>query len=641
MQPRNLSREITPWTQLDVLEERVLLAVNPALLDGAPFVEGVGWAISDGLFVAPSSADLAGDGSAGTAESATLASSAYSPEGKAPYGADYRDGTEYMLGSVYVTLVLLESDGTIDASTENWTATQISQVKAEAQEGLTWWEQTFAAQNLGSPHALSFTLDTTYADAPVVTGYEPISRPYSYQSYWIDDFLDVVGYNTSANIWDDLDRWNHAQRLAHNTDWAYTVFVNNSYADTDGKYSDGYFAYAYLGGPFLVMTYDNNGWGISRMGQVLAHETGHVFYALDEYPGSNTYTSTSGYYNIQNLNAYDGNPSLGTRVASIMAESSLQNAAYAAHTSSPTSLQMIGWRDLDGDKVMDVLDVPLSLSGSGSYNAAAGTYTFSGTSSVNTLANLNPYGTRHNITLNTVNTLQYRIDGGNWISGSTYYDYVVSVAQTIDVSALVGGSHTVDFRTVVDATGVASNIVSNTLTLGPAQRGVTVSTASITTFEDRKKAAATFSVVLTAQPTAEVTISISSSDTTEGTVSTPSLTFTPSNWNVAQVVSVKGMDDNVKDGNVAYSILTGDVVSNDAGYNGMGVADVTAVNMDNERGGGKPPKKTTALKSPGALSPAVLAELAAAFQAEQQRAAQAAPLIGAKPLELGWLNKKK
>jgi hypothetical protein len=48
---------------------------------------------------------------------------------------------------------------------------------------------------------------------------------------------------------------------------------------------------------------------------------------------------------------------------------------------------------------------------------------------------------------------------------------------------------------------------------------------------------ATFTVRLKSQPTANVTIPITSSDLTEGTVSVPSLTFSPANWNVPQTVT--------------------------------------------------------------------------------------------------------
>ena len=54
---------------------------------------------------------------------------------------------------------------------------------------------------------------------------------------------------------------------------------------------------------------------------------------------------------------------------------------------------------------------------------------------------------------------------------------------------------------------------------------------------------ASFTVALNAPPTADVTIPVGSGDTTEGTVSTSSLTFTPANWNVPQTVTITGVDD--------------------------------------------------------------------------------------------------
>ena len=68
-------------------------------------------------------------------------------------------------------------------------------------------------------------------------------------------------------------------------------------------------------------------------------------------------------------------------------------------------------------------------------------------------------------------------------------------------------------------------------------------------------------MVLNTQPTADVTIALSSSDTTEGTVGPASLTFTTANWNVAQTVTVTGVDDAVVDGDVAYTIVTAAAVS--------------------------------------------------------------------------------
>jgi len=386
------------------------------------------------------------------------------PAGKAPYGATGDDLSEFMIGDVWVTVVLMESNGTRDPQTENWTPAQITQVKSEIQEGLKWWEDTFNSAPAVRPlDHLRFHVDFTYADSPAATGYEPISRPQYDEGKWIDDFLGQVGYHSTAGYFTDVGRWDQAQRLAHNTDWAFTVFVVNSLADADGTFSDGYFAYAYLGGPFTVMTYDNDGWGISRMGQVLAHETGHVFFALDEYPGSNRYTDRSGYYNTQNLNASDGNPNPGGRVASLMAEASLQGTAYANHSSSPTSLQMLGWQDSDADGVLDVLDVPLTLTGTGSYDPLTGRYGFTGSSAVGTLANQNPNSFQHAITTNTVDRIQSRLDGGPWIDGNAYGDYSATVGQQVRLGT---GRHTVEFRTVDAENAMSSPVWSDAVRVG-------------------------------------------------------------------------------------------------------------------------------------------------------------------------------
>ena len=111
--------------------------------------------------------------------------------------------------------------------------------------------------------------------------------------------------------------------------------------------------------------------------------------------------------------------------------------------------------------------------------------------------------------------------------------------------------------------------------------GVTVSpTSGLTTTE--VGGTDTFTVVLDSEPTADVTIGLSSSDTTEGTVSLSSLKFTAGNWDTAQSVTVTGVDDDVDDGDIAYTVVTEPAVSADAGYNGLDPDDVAATNEDDD-----------------------------------------------------------
>ncbi|HNP30348.1 MAG TPA: FG-GAP-like repeat-containing protein, partial [Nitrospirales bacterium] len=86
-------------------------------------------------------------------------------------------------------------------------------------------------------------------------------------------------------------------------------------------------------------------------------------------------------------------------------------------------------------------------------------------------------------------------------------------------------------------------------------------------------------------PTANVTIGLSSDDTTEGTVSPTSLTFTSANGTTAQTVTVTGVDDGVVDGDVAYTIVTAAATSTDADYSGRNAADVSVTNTDDDVAG--------------------------------------------------------
>jgi len=110
--------------------------------------------------------------------------------------------------------------------------------------------------------------------------------------------------------------------------------------------------------------------------------------------------------------------------------------------------------------------------------------------------------------------------------------------------------------------------------------GITVSAISGNTTESG--GTATFSVVLNTQPTADVTIGLSSSAPTEGTVGVSSLLFTSANWNVAQQVTVTGVDDQVDDGDVAYTIVTAAASSADPRYDGLDANDVSVTNVDDD-----------------------------------------------------------
>ena len=113
--------------------------------------------------------------------------------------------------------------------------------------------------------------------------------------------------------------------------------------------------------------------------------------------------------------------------------------------------------------------------------------------------------------------------------------------------------------------------------------GITInSNTPLETFESGTSTS--FTVVLNSLPTANVSISIASSNTSEGVVSPANLTFTSSNWNLPQTVTVTGVDDNAVDGDINYDITFG-VQSSDTYYSGMAIPPLSAVNHDNDSPG--------------------------------------------------------
>lgn len=385
-----------------------------------------------------------------------------------PYGALPDDTGEYMLGDVYVNVVLMESNSSMapfDVSTENWTASEIADVKSRISEGLKWWEDTLDQLQDTLPDGrhglLKFTTDWTHADTPVNTGYEPIARTSQEFANWVYDFLGSVGFTQTGNFLTDLRAYNNAQRIAHNANWSFTIFVvddsydlatdNSINYDGRGRFLEGSAfsrSFAYAGGNGFVMPAD-------RPAEIVAHETGHMFWALDEYnTGGTAYQLTRGYYNTQNSNS-TSNPTQGfVQADSIMSSGAKVSAAYAAHTSSVPSLEMIGWKDSDGDGIFDVLDVPFSLTGTGKYNSDTLTFNFVGKSQVRTFTNQNLSGLKDDITINQIDRAEYSIDGGVWTNiGPAYHKYATDLSLDIPVTA---GASQIKIRTVDDRTGVKS-----------------------------------------------------------------------------------------------------------------------------------------------------------------------------------------
>ena len=162
--------------------------------------------------------------------------------------------------------------------------------------------------------------------------------------------------------------------------------------------------------------------------------------------------------------------------------------------------------------------------------------------------------------------------------------------QTVDLSApednIKDGNQTTLLTLTSTSTDTASNGLSTStevVTVDSAtEPGVTITDAPVSLMEGGDSQ--TLSFVLDTRPAAGtvVTITLSDNDSSEISYSPSTLTFTSSNWNTPQTVTVYGVDDTLSDDNHAFSVTLGSVTSSDANYAGKNPNDESVTNVDNE-----------------------------------------------------------
>ncbi len=109
---------------------------------------------------------------------------------------------------------------------------------------------------------------------------------------------------------------------------------------------------------------------------------------------------------------------------------------------------------------------------------------------------------------------------------------------------------------------------------------ITVSSSALT-IQEGDSEAATVQIGLSRTPTADVTVTVSNGNTAKGTVSPTTLTFTTANWENKQNLTIKSIDDTLKEGNGTLAI-TLTASSTDNGFNGQ-TASIAVTILDNEK----------------------------------------------------------
>ena len=162
-----------------------------------------------------------------------------------------------------------------------------------------------------------------------------------------------------------------------------------------------------------------------------------------------------------------------------------------------------------------------------------------------------------------------------------------STPQTVTVTGVDDGNTDGNIAYTVSITNAASSDL--------AYNGLSVPNISVTNFDndtpwvfiddtvlttyEQPGTVKTYRVKLLKEPAANVTVSMVSSDTTEGTVSPASLTFTPGNYSVFQTVTVTPVYESAIEGDITYTVRN-TPSSADMNYNALLPVDVTVTNVD-------------------------------------------------------------
>ena len=178
-------------------------------------------------------------------------------------------------------------------------------------------------------------------------------------------------------------------------------------------------------------------------------------------------------------------------------------------------------------------------------------------------------------------TVQWKSGGQGYNTGDRQATVTSGSTTSHTITGLANGT---EYTVQVSATrtgandGPPSDEMTGTPT-APTAAGIAVSTAALTVTEQDSTGDG-YTVVLDTEPTADVVVTVAGHVGTDVTANPTALTFTMSNWETAQTVTVTADDDaDTTDDSVA---LTHSAASADSGYSGIAIAGVAVTVNDND-----------------------------------------------------------
>jgi hypothetical protein len=381
--------------------------------------------------------------------------------------------SEFMLGHVAIGVIMPESDG---VGTHDWTDSEEEAVVEEVLSAMNFWAE-YAPGN-----ELFFSYEIDYR---VPVKIEPLERGgWTIEDKWAGMSLSQLGFE-GRNYFGQAYSYIDALRTRYDSDWGFLMFILHGF---ENQSLGSMLAYSYLGGPFNVNVSSNGSLGTENLDRVIAHETGHTFYTLDEYEASpHDCSARSGYLDVENANKIFGGSACKLSLPCIMRGA---DASVGIDDLPPCTYTrgQVGWWDSDDDGIPDVLDLEpaveslaVDLEESGAVMQGDTLYStvavLKGIVASVPLVNMNTFSevSPRDVTTEPVEA-QYRVDGGEWASCDPEdgrFDDPVESFEFVTPELAPWSRHTVEVRGVTAHGNVTPDSLTTSLEIFvvPSQGG--------------------------------------------------------------------------------------------------------------------------------------------------------------------------